>query len=242
MKANTRRPMEVTGQDAESTMLKKIVIGVLLFVSLAGLYWFLSQNGTLTVILDGRALGERIAQLGVWGPIAIVLLLASAIVWSPIPSAPIALAAGAVYGQFWGTVYVLIGAELGAISAFAIARLLGHEAMKKRLGEHLSLGRFGSQNSLMAIVFVTRLLPFISFDAVSYAAGLTSLDTWRFAIATLAGIAPASFALAYFGGEMASGNTQRIVTTVTLLFGFTFAPALVKLIWDRRRKETHISR
>jgi uncharacterized membrane protein YdjX (TVP38/TMEM64 family) len=40
----------------------------------------------------------------------------------------------------------------------------------------------------MTIVFVSRLLPFISFDIVSYAAGLTRLAMWRFAVATLAGI------------------------------------------------------
>ena len=44
---------------------------------------------------------------------------------SPIPSAPVALAAGAAYGHVWGTVQVVIGAELGALIAFGLARVLG---------------------------------------------------------------------------------------------------------------------
>ena len=52
----------------------------------------------------------------------------------------------------------------------------------------LATGWMGSQNALMGIVFVSRLLPFLSFDIVSYGAGLTTLSAWRFALATLAGL------------------------------------------------------
>ena len=57
-------------------------------------------------------------------------------------------------------------------------------------------------------------LPFIFFDVVSYAAGLTALSFWRFAIATLASIMPASFLLAHFGNEMATGEASRIISPI----------------------------
>jgi uncharacterized membrane protein YdjX (TVP38/TMEM64 family) len=63
-------------------------------------------------------------------------------------------------------------------------------------------------------------------------------SSWRFAIATLAGVAPTSFLLAHFGGEMASDNAQRIVTTAMILFGFTAVPVIVKLILSRRHGNT----
>ena len=69
---------------------------------------------------------------------------------------------------------------------------------------------------LMTIIFVSRLLPFISFDMISYAAGVTSLSFWRFALATIAGIIPASFLLAHFGSELGSSESHRI--GLTLLF------------------------
>lgn len=59
-----------------------------------------------------------------------------------------------------------------------------------------------------------RLIPFLSFDIVSYAAGLTPLQPWRFVLATLIGVTPVSFALAYFGGELASADFDRIELTV----------------------------
>jgi len=160
--------------------------------------------------------------------------MAIAIIFSPIPSAPIALAAGAVYGHAWGTVYVLVGAETGALVAFGIARLLGYEVFRRWYGERLNMGLLGSQNALMGVVFVSRLLPFLSFDLVSYAAGLTPLTFWRFAAATLAGILPASFLLAHFGSEMASGEAQRMTMTVLALGGLTLLPVVVRLILARR--------
>ena len=87
----------------------------------------------------------------------------------------------------------------------------------------------------MAIVFVSRLLPFVSFDVVSYAAGLTPLTFWRFALATLAGILPASFVLAHFGGEMATGETERILYSVLALGVLTALPLIVHFLRERRR-------
>jgi uncharacterized membrane protein YdjX (TVP38/TMEM64 family) len=219
--------------------MKKTIAGISIVALFVGLYWWLSQSGTLAIVMDGAALQERIAQLGLWGPFATISLMTGAIVLSPIPSMPIALAAGAAFGRLWGTIYILIGAELGAIIAFGIARLLGRDVIKRWLGTRLSLGATSSQNSLTAIVLVTRMMPFVSFDVVSYAAGLTPLAAWRFAIATLVGITPISLVLAHFGSEMASGDAQRITIAVSILGGFTLVPVVVKLArdWHRMRAE-----
>ena len=211
----------------------RLAVGVLAVAALGAAYWWLHATGALAVILDGSMLRRFVAGLGAWGPAAIVGLMVVAILLSPIPSAPIALAAGAPYGHAWGTLYVLIGAELGALAAFGLARLLGQDVIRRWFGAQLEMGLLGSQNALMGIVFVTRLLPFVSFDLVSYAAGFTVLSFWRFALATLAGVAPASFLLAHFGGEMASGETDRILISVLLLGALTLVPLLVS--WMRRR-------
>jgi len=213
----------------------RILIGVAVVVALSGAYGILSWTGALTAITDGPTLERYVIELGIVGPLAIIGLLATAVVLNPIPSAPIALAAGAAYGHLWGTVYVVIGAELGALAAFAIARLVGYEVLQRWLGGRLSLGSSVSQNALMATVFVSRLLPFLSFDLVSYAAGLTPLAPWRFAVATLAGIIPASFVLAHFGGEMASADADRIMLAVLALGAVTLLPFAGKLLLDRYR-------
>jgi uncharacterized membrane protein YdjX (TVP38/TMEM64 family) len=219
----------------QSTRFKLIAV-VLLLALLAVTYRLLHETGALTTIMNGAALHDYIARLGVWGPLAVIALMVLAIMVSPVPSAPIALAAGAAYGHVWGTVYVLLGAEIGALAAFGIARWLGAETLRRWFGDRLSVGFMGSQNALTGIVFVSRLLPFISFDVISYAAGLTVISFWRFAAATLVGIAPASFLLAHFGDEMSTGESDRIIISIAVLGAITLIPLVVKIIRDRRRR------
>lgn len=157
-------------------MRLKLLAAVVLIAALAGIYWLLHQTGALATILNRAELHAQIARLGVWGPLLVIGLMVLAILVSPIPSAPIAMAAGAAYGHVWGTLYVLLGAEIGALAAFGLARWLGGETLRRWFGERLSVSLLGSQNALMGIVLASRLLPFISFDIVSYAAGLTALS------------------------------------------------------------------
>lgn len=221
------------------TILPKLIAGVAILTLLAVSYLLLQWTGGLALILDGAALRAWIAELGLWGPLAVIGLMTMAILASPIPSAPIALAAGAAYGHIWGTIYVLVGAEVGAVAAFGIARLVGYDVLQRWFGDRLSIGPLGSQNALMGIVFASRLLPFVSFDLVSYAAGLTLLSFWRFAIATFAGIVPASFLLAHFGGEMVTGDVEKIMISVLAVGAITLIPVVVKLVNNRiRRRRT----
>ena len=70
---------------------------------LAGAYLALSVSGALAYLREPEALQEMLLSLGSWGPLSVVALMTVAIVLSPLPSAPIALAAGALYGHTLGT-------------------------------------------------------------------------------------------------------------------------------------------
>lgn len=213
----------------------KFLLIILLLIVLAGIYWLIQKTAVYDLFVDIETLILHIKELGMAGPLMVIGFMVLAIVFNPLPSAPIALAAGAVYGHTWGTLYIIIGAVIGAVTAFLIARFSGHDFINKHLGKHISLGRWGSQNALMFMVFVSRLLPFMSFDLVSYGAGLTSITLWRFSVATLFGLIPASFLLAHFGGEMIEADLQTIVFFVLLAGLITLMPLLFKILkknWD----------
>ncbi len=211
------------------------IAGLVLVFVLVLVYLLLRNTGTLATILDGAALHAMIDGLGIWGPVAVIALMMLAVLVSPIPSAPIAMAAGAAYGHTWGTLYIVIGAEAGALAAFGIARLVGQVVVTRWLGARASDGLIGSQNALTSIVFFSRLLPFVSFDLMSYAAGLTPLTWWRFALATLAGVVPVSFLLAHFGREMSSGEADRFLYTALGLGLLTGVPFAIKWWRDAAR-------
>ena len=208
---------------------QKISISAALLFFLTVVYFSMADSEYMRFFTDPGFLIANIRELGVLGPILIILLMSVAIVFNPLPSAPVALTAGAVYGHTMGTVYVVAGAELGAILAFLIARWAGFDLTRRFFGETGMFQRINSQRTLTILVFVSRLIPFMSFDLVSYAAGLSPIKFWRFALATLLGLIPVSFALAHFGSEIDEGNYQLVIGIVLMLGLLAIAPLLVQL-------------
>jgi uncharacterized membrane protein YdjX (TVP38/TMEM64 family) len=184
--------------------------------------------------LDGACIEASIARIGIAGPLALVLFLAAAIVFSPIPSGPIAVAAGMLYGPVLGSVLVITGAMLGAVTAFCLGRAFRRGIGRPGAFRGLDwLARPRSQNRLMALVFASRLVPFISFDAVSYAAGISCLTPLRFALATLVGVMPVSILLTWSGGDMLA---RHGVLAATVLCGITLMPLAAIAVSGIRRR------
>lgn len=123
-----------------------------------------------------------------------------AIVASPIPSGAIAMATGALYGTVEGGVFTLGGASCGAMIAFLLSQHLASATIAASSNSVATcITRERSPVMLIAMILVSQLIRFISFDAISYAAGLTRLEAWRFAVAMLLGMLPVTFARAAVG-------------------------------------------
>lgn len=208
--------------------VKKLLFFIGFLLLTIFVFWQLIELGWLDILKNQEKMLVIIQRLGLLGPLTIIFLIALAIVISPIPSAPIALVSGALYGHTFGTMYVVLGALLGALVAFMISRKLGYDYINRILHHRMPVKIVGSQNTLMLIVFVTRLAPFISFDVISYAAGLTKLTFGRFILATLMGVIPISFILAHLGSEVKNGEMESIAIALFLLGFFTLIPMVIK--------------
>ncbi|MGQ7113541.1 TVP38/TMEM64 family protein, partial [Escherichia sp. TWPC-MK] len=86
-----------------------------------------------------------------------------------------------------------------------------------------------------AIELVCRLLPFVPFDPISYAAGLTSIRFRSFFIATGLGQLPATIVYSW-AGSMLTGGTFWFVTGLFILFALTVVIFMAKKIWLERQK------
>jgi uncharacterized membrane protein YdjX (TVP38/TMEM64 family) len=164
------------------------------------------------------------------GPLAPLLLIGSmvcAVVIPPIPSVPLDLAAGAVFGPFYGALYAVIGAEIGAIGCFLLARVLGRDALSKLLKVETVFCQRCTDHQLMGLVFFARLLPIFSFDVVSYGAGLTKISLKTFALATLFGMAPPTFAFTYLGSSVISVQWPLILAGMIMVTFFLAAPKIL---------------
>lgn len=193
--------------------------------------WLYHFSMPLSLDWEPQRIVEVVKRSGMAGPLVIIAAIATAIVFSPLPSAPIAMAAGAIYGHFEGTIYVFVGSLIGASTAFGVARVLGLQAAHAWLDQRFPDWKLGDQRRLMWLVMVSRLMPFISFDLVSYVAGVTALSYGRFLFATAVGILPASFLLAYFGEAAVE---QSLTLNVVVVIGLLIATGIWHLRSDKK--------
>ena len=209
---------------------RRVFLAAVLAAGLAALYWALSRTGVLASLGDKAALAGLIDRLGYWGPAVVMLVMIAAVLVGVIPTAPISLAAGAAYGNVWGTLHIVLGS--GAVMAFLIARYLAYDAVRRWdwASRHLDEERL--QAALMLTVFVLRVVPFIHLDPISYVAGLTPLRLWRFAVATFAGITPMSFVLVTLGDRVAASDMDPRLAVGLLVIGLVLLPAGAKLLWS----------
>lgn len=171
-----------------------VVVAVLLLWWAGGwqpLWELFSDRERLRVIVEGS---------GLLAPVVYLLLLVFQAVVLPLPAPPVAFAGGMVFGTGWGFALTWGGALLGGAVCFALSHTFGRRLViqSKRAGQ---LDAYVERHGALA-VFMLRLIPLVSFDAISYAAGLSGMPFWKFLLATSLGMIPGTFAFVYMGGAL----------------------------------------
>jgi len=173
-----------------------------------------------------------LVRIGVLAPLGYILIRTVGIVATVVPNAPLDIAGGVLFGPFWGTVYALIGSEIGAVACFLLARLLGREAISRLLHRRIVFGDRVAQRQMALIVFLARLEPIFSFALVSYGAGLTRMSLRTFAVSTLLGMAPGTILLNYYG----RGLFSRVNLPLQICMGLVLVLLLfIVPVWVKRK-------
>lgn len=186
--------------------------------------WLVLRQLGMPASLAPAALSGWLSQQGMRGPLLLMLMMILAVVVGPIPTLPISAAAGLVYGMFTGTAIAVTGALAGAIIAFYLARILGREAVRRKLGDNPVFSARGSQRFLFVAVILTRLIPLFSFALISYAAGVTAISLWRYALATTIGMLPMTFVFAGLGHSFELNPMLTVVAAAVILVVMSTLP------------------
>lgn len=212
------------------------VLVVLMALGLPVAAWLLSPDvrqvvGTAIDILTTADVAVAIAGLtdylrsfGIWAPVVSAALMVLQSVAAPIPAFLLTFANGMLFGWIWGAALSWSSAMAGAALCFGLARVLGRPAVERLAGGSAVLAstdRFFARFGTHAIL-VARLLPFVSFDVVSYAAGLTPMRFSRFLLATGLGQLPATLLYSWLG-QTATGSLRMV------FWAFSIAAALAVL-------------
>ena len=125
-----------------------------------------------------------------------------------IPGQWLQFAAGYMYGFWLGYLYSLIGAFLGSVLTYYIAKILGHDAMHLIFGEEKIKSMLETLNSKKAVVlvFLIFLIPGVPKDLCNYVAGLSEMKLKPFLIVSLIGRSPGMMGSLLIGRQIYTGG------------------------------------
>lgn len=221
----------------KSTFMKilLLVVVVLLFVFVEPLNSGLKNMTGAFKNLE--SVKEYIKSFGGWAvAISIAMMILQSIV-APIPAFLITFANAAIWGWWKGAIISWSGAMIGAALCFGIARLYGRGvaekfATKMALDDvEIFFEKYGKN-----AIFIARLLPFVPFDPISYAAGLTPMTFRGFFLATGLGQTPATIVYSYAAAK--SSNPSTFVSGLLILFGVSALVYTARKIWMDKNKKS----
>lgn len=209
-------------------LLSIVLVGL---VILLGIYhkqvweYFLELTAVFQNVETARA---YIASYGALAPVVSAVLMIFQSVIAPLPAFLITFANGLLFGVWWGAALSWSSAMLGATLCFFIARLLGRPVIIRLLSESAvnTSDRFFQRYGKHAVL-IARLVPVISFDAISYGAGLTGMRFLWFGIATGIGQLPATLLYSYLGDRV-TGSIKALFWGFGVVIAISIIIGLVK--------------
>lgn len=223
---------------------KVILLGIILALFLV--YLFVPKINTevnravkvLSNMKDINGVIEYIRTYGNYAAVISFFLMILQSIISPIPAFLITLSNAAIFGWIKGALLSWSSSMVGAAMCFYIARILGRDVVVKLTSDNAlkNIDSFFERYGKFAIL-IARLLPFVSFDIVSYAAGLTPMGFWEFFIATGLGQLPATIIYSYVGGQL-TGGAQKLFLALIALFAISILIAMIKKIYNDKHHDT----
>jgi uncharacterized membrane protein YdjX (TVP38/TMEM64 family) len=153
-------------------------------------------------------------------------------------AAVLTLAAGSLFGAFLGTIYVNIGATMGAVVAFLVARYLLHDMIQKRFGLRLKKINNELETKGFHYLLFLRFVPIFPFFLINFGASLTGMPLRTFILATMVGMVPASFVYCNAGASLATITSLNEVASPRVIGAFALLGifALMPVIYQKIKK------
>src|SRR3989339_1010989 len=198
-----------TGKFRRAALIKAVLLLIFIVAAVVTVR-FTGVREILTV----EKLGAWLAAAGPWAPLAFILVYALGVCLF-IPGTLLTALGAAIYGPYWGFVYVWVAAMLGAAGAFLIGRYLGREFAASLIGDRLKKYDDAIERNGFATVLYLRLVYF-PFTAMNFGMGLTKVRFWDYFFGTGLGIIVGTFIFTLFIGTVkevsASGNWGDLIS------------------------------
>ncbi len=160
----------------------------LLAISLFLLYYIFFIDETILYKFVVKYFVNPIYELQVIGIFLFIVIMAFQGLLVPIPSEIVLLATGMIWGIYLGGFMGIIGSMAAGILCFYISKKGGRPLVEKFVGEKaINIADEFIQKHGATAIIITRFVPFIPFDIISYTSGLVEIDIKKYLIGTLIG-------------------------------------------------------
>lgn len=187
--------------------------------------------------LTPESLGGLLEKAGLWGPLVFIGVYVAGVCLF-VPGSLLTGLGAAIFGPYWGFLWVWIGAVIGAGAAFVIGRTLGRDFAASLVGDKLRKYDDGIERNGFATVLYLRLVYF-PFTPMNFGMGLTKVRFWDYLAGTGLGIMVGTFIFTFFIGTLkdvwASGNWGELISfkvffSIALFVISFFIPRMIKKV------------
>jgi uncharacterized membrane protein YdjX (TVP38/TMEM64 family) len=216
---------------------KKAVIKAFLLVTFIIAAVYVIRFTPVKEFLTQESLSRFLNAVGFWAPLTYMLIYMAGICLF-VPGTLLTVLGAAIFGPYWGFLYVWIGAMAGASAAFWIGRTLGREFAAALVGDRLKKYDEAIERNGFATVLYLRLVYF-PFTPMNFGMGLTRVRFWDYFFGTGLGIIVGTFIFTFFIGTLkevwASGHWGPLLSfkaffSVSLFVFSLFIPRIIRKI------------
>jgi uncharacterized membrane protein YdjX (TVP38/TMEM64 family) len=220
----------------------KPILKAIAFVAFIIAAIFLIRFTPVKNYLTAEALGGFLEGVGLWAPVVYMMLYAVGVCLF-LPGTLLTGLGAAIFGAYWGFLYVWIGAMIGASAAFFIGRTLGRDFAASLIGNKLKKYDDAIEQNGFATVLYLRLVYF-PFTPMNFGMGLTKVRFRDYVAGTGLGIIVGTFIFTFFIGTLkdvwASGNWGELISfkvffSIGLFIFSFFIPKIIKKIKGENR-------
>ncbi len=204
----------VTEKRAEGSKLANYLRLAIIVVLVGGSLWLLLAHSEW--FRDPKAVKVEVLAWGVWGPVIFMLMYAVGPSFL-VPGAVMTIAGGLGFGTFWGAIYSLIGANVGALVAFGAGRFLGKSFVEGIVGErfHALLQKIAKNG--FHIIFYLRVVPVIPYNALNLLAGASPIAFRDYFWASVIGMIPGTILFAFLGDALWHPLSPKFLLALLLI-------------------------
>jgi uncharacterized membrane protein YdjX (TVP38/TMEM64 family) len=199
--------------DNGSTLTNILKIAIMLIL-VGGSIWLLMAHSEW--FRDPKLVKVQVLKWGGWGPVIFMLLYAVGPSFL-VPGAVMTVAGGLAFGTLWGSVYSLIGGDVGALLAFGAGRFLGRAFVERIVGDRFQamlrkIAKHGFQ-----IILYLRMVPVIPYNALNLLAGASPITFHDYFWATMIGMVPGTILFAFLGDALWHPLSPRFFLALLLI-------------------------